>query len=149
MLDVTDHVLRLFALHQIAHHGSGQQRVFSGVLESPPVPGFARKVHASTQRHIEALRTQFAADKRAVFAGALRVPARSCCHGRRKRCRVTSIGSTVANAVGGVGNQYRRNAQAFYAFDVACAAIPQMGQGHLPLGGMLHAVAMQERNLLL
>ena len=75
MLEVADDMLRLFALHEIANHGPREQRIFSGVLEVPPVPRFARQVYTPTQRHIEALRSQLSTDERAVFAGTPRVPA--------------------------------------------------------------------------
>ena len=102
MLDVANYVLCLFALHQIANHGSGEQRIFSGVLESPPVPWFARKVYAPTQRHVEALRPQLSTDECAVLAGALRVPARSGRQTRGERRRIAAVGAAVANAIGGV-----------------------------------------------
>ena len=105
MLHVANDVLRLLALHEIADHGSGEQRIFSGVLEGPAVPRFARKVYAPTQRHIEALRPQLSPDERAVLAGALRVPARSGRQTGWKRRRVAAIRSAVANAVGGVRNE--------------------------------------------
>ena len=124
MLDVANDVLRLFALHQIANHCSGQQRIFSGVLEGPPVPRFARQIDAPAQTHIEALRSQLSTDERAVLAGTLRVPARSGRQIRRERGRIAAIRPAVR------------------------AAVREMGQGHLPLGSMCHAVAVQERNLL-
>ena len=62
MLDVANDVLCLLALHEIADHGSGEQRIFAGVLEGPAVPRFAREVHAAAERHIEALSPQLAPD---------------------------------------------------------------------------------------
>ena len=126
MLHVANDVLRLLALHEIADHCSSQQRIFSRVLEGPSIPRFARKIYAPTQRHVEALRSQLSTDQRAVLAGALRIPAGSGRQIRWERRRVAAIRPAVANAIGGIRNEYWRNAQSLHPFDIACAAIREM-----------------------
>ena len=76
MLDVTDHVLGLFTLHQVADDRSGEERVFPGVLEGAAVTGLTGEVHSAAESHVEALRAKLAANQRAVRAGGVRVPTR-------------------------------------------------------------------------
>ena len=76
VLDVADDVLGLFALHQIADDGSGEQRVFAGVLEGAAISRLASEVDSAAESHVEALRAKLAADHRAECAGGLGIPAR-------------------------------------------------------------------------
>ena len=105
MLEVANDVLGLFAFHQIADHGPGEQRIFAGIFEGAAVAGFAGEIYAATERHVKTLRSQFPADQRAVFAGGLRIPTRSGRQRGWQRGGVTAVRSAIANTVGGVRNK--------------------------------------------
>ena len=147
MLDVAEHVLRLFALDAIADEGAGENWVFTLIFEGAAIARFPRDVRAAAKRHVETLRAEFAADQSAVFASGLRVPTGCGCQIRRKRGGVTAVFTAVANAVGRVAHLNHRNSEARDTKDVAGTAIAESVAG-AGLGHTTHAVAVQQIDLL-
>ena len=85
VLNVADHVLRLFALDAVANQCSGQYGIFPHVFEGAAVAWFAGYVCAATERHVVALGPKLAADQCSIFASGLRIPTRGGAHVGRKR----------------------------------------------------------------
>src|SRR5262249_34867413 len=102
VLDVPDHVLRLFALDAISNEGARKNRVLAHVLKGAAIARLAGDIRAATECHVVALRAQLAADERAVFARCLWVPTGSRPKVRSQRRRVAAIGSAIAHAVSSV-----------------------------------------------
>ena len=79
MFDISDDVLRLFALHQLADHGASKDGVFAHIFEVAAVAQLAGKVHSATQSHVVALGAQLTTDQRPVGVCGLGVPTRRAC----------------------------------------------------------------------
>jgi hypothetical protein len=61
VLDVSDHVGGLHALHQFADEGSGEDWIFAQILKVAAVPWLTSDVDAAAERHVEALFAKLAA----------------------------------------------------------------------------------------
>src|SRR3954462_7521187 len=62
---------------------------------------------------------------------------------------ISSVRRAVPHSVCRVGNEKRRYAEALNALDLLFAAIPKMGEWHLPLGSVRHPIPMHQRQLLI
>ena len=74
MLDVAHDVVALHTTDQMSHHGTGQQRVFTGVFEQPAIARIAGQIHAAADGLVVALSAQLPANHIAVQVRAVQVP---------------------------------------------------------------------------
>ena len=142
VLDVPDEMLCLLALHQISDNSASQKWILAHIFKCASISGLSGEIHPAPKGHIEALRPQFASYQFSILTSRFRVPARCRSEVGRHRRRISSVGSAIPHTIACVGNEQRRDAKTLYAFGITCAAVCKMCQGHLPLGGMCHAIAM-------
>src|SRR5580693_10570320 len=102
MLDVADDVLGLQALHHVSNHFAGEDWILTQVFEGAAIARLAGQIHASTQRHVEALRPQLAPDQSSVFVGRIQIPTRRAGEIAGQSGRVTTVLTTASYTVPGV-----------------------------------------------
>src|SRR5579872_7528739 len=77
VLDVSNYVLRLFALHKVADDSAREQWIFARILKVAAIPGLSRQIASASESHVEALRSKLLANHGAEFASGICIPA--CC----------------------------------------------------------------------
>ncbi len=102
VLDVADDVLVLGTFDDLSDNFSGEDGVFAHVLEGAAIAGFAGDVHSAAQRHVVALRAQFAADKRSVLMRGFEIPTCRAGHAGGERRGIAPILATHSDSVGGI-----------------------------------------------
>src|ERR1035441_5590107 len=75
MLYVADDMRRLRSLNELRHQRSSQHWILAQILKCAPVAWFAGDVNAAAERHIEALRTEFAPNESAILKRRIGIPA--------------------------------------------------------------------------
>ncbi len=129
MLDVAKHVLRLQPLHHRPDHLSRQNGILAQIFKRATVARFAGEIDASAERHVEALRAQFAANQRSVFIGRVEIPTRSPASVRGQRGRVAAVLPAAPHSIRRVRHLDGGNAQPRNARDISRAAIRMDGEG--------------------
>ncbi len=142
-------MLGSFCSHKLAYKGARQYGIFAEILKGAPAARLPREIDASAERHIEALRAQFAGNQGAVRIGSLAIPATGRAEIARQCGCVTSHGAGRAHPVSGVGDVDRWNTEASDGCDVTGAAVGLTGERHRPLRFARHAVAVKQRKLFI